>query len=222
MALSAHRDHQFVGHRVIRTQLSTQSLHSCRIPTCVNDTYPVDLQPQRNGFKPSQKFFVLRRILSHCFEKFLMLLTVISTGFSPVCSQEIMFSIRMSSCIRNGVELMVAHHNVSMSSFDHALGNHHRINLSRSSVNQVANENHLAFGVLPSSVRELVVHLAQEAFEFVSVSMNITDDVVSDFLTTHHYSSQFLTKCNRPQVSRFAFGAISMSASPNWSGIEEL
>ena len=143
-------------------------------------------------------------------------------------AQEIPWLIRMRSCVRNGVELMVAHHDISVTSLDHTLGNHHRIKLSRSTINQVANKNCFALRMLPRSINQLVIHLAQKTLKFVGVSMNIADDVVPDLRVVTHMASCIPMKLNGPRyfwcrLSRYIqLKRHQNLGSPDGSGVEEL
>jgi hypothetical protein len=87
----------------------------------------------------------------------------------------------VSSGIGDRVEFVVAHDDVSTAAVDHAFDDLQDAQLIGASIDQVPDEDRLAFGMLVDTgqIVAAIVETAQQFFERGGAAMNVADDVVT-------------------------------------------
>jgi hypothetical protein len=139
---------------------------SLRVPACVDDAKPVDLEHDRQRGKPLDDLAVQRAALADRVEKGGVLSpTVLVFSAQPVVPGD-------------GVVLVVPHGACRVPGLEHAADDPDGLELPRSPVDEVADEHGLAPLGVPSSATSLdVPEPVEEAFEVQSRSVDVTDDV---------------------------------------------
>ena len=79
----------------------------------------------------------------------------------------------------DGVEFVISHHRTSCAGFAHGAGNSQNLPLLRTAIYEITNKDHLPLW-MPKDPFDLgVVELVQQSMQSVSMTMNVTGEIVS-------------------------------------------
>ena len=157
-------------------------LHRRRVPACVNDPdlatfFTRQFEPQWEGLEPLQVVITLL-LVRQLFEEFGVALCVL-VALVPARAQKIARFVRVWGGVADGIELVVAHHDVSAAVVDHRLDDLQHLQLSGPAVDEVTDEDRGAFRVsVHALVVLLVAELAQQDRQLFGVAVNVANDVV--------------------------------------------
>ena len=110
----------------------------------------------------------------HLRDGLAVLLLVLWTAFAQVFTGE----LRVFGVVRERIEFVVAHHGESMTSLDHGPNNFERLPNLWPPVDEVAEKNHLAFGMSVNPTGVVIAKFVQQLDEFIGMAVNVTDQVV--------------------------------------------
>ena len=144
------------------------------MPARVDDTDAfVEIEPERPCLEPLDLLGSLfGRELT---EELLVLLLVLVV----VLAHEAVRVRRVLGGVGDGVELVIAHDDLSGASLLHPSDDLQDINVLLASIDQVANEDRLAIGVSVDALRLYVAEAMEESDQFLALAVHIADDVVS-------------------------------------------
>ena len=90
------------------------------------------------------------------------------------------WGFRILRVVSQSVELVIAHDGQGGPFFGHGSDDLKRLTDLRSSVDEVAEENHLAFGMPVFALGLVVAQGSEQMYQFIGVAVNITDQIVHD------------------------------------------
>ena len=149
------------------------------MPARVDDTDAfVEIEPEWPGLEPLDLLGSLfRRELT---EELLVLFLVLVV----VLAHEVVRVRWVFAGVGDGVELVIAHDDLSGASLLHPSDDLQDINVLLASVNQVTDEDRLAVGVPVDALRLYVAEAMEESDQFLALAVHIADDVVATHVTS--------------------------------------
>ena len=142
------------------------------IPTGVDSPQAIQFQPERQSPQPVKCGTQLSRI--QLPQRRLML----AGGPIVVFTQMTTGTFRMGGVVTQCVEFVIAEDCQRISFFDHRSGNVQNLLDLGTAINQVAQKNHLPFGVREDTLAPFVPELFQQQNQLGGMAVNVADQVV--------------------------------------------
>ena len=79
----------------------------------------------------------------------------------------------------DGVEFVISHHRASCAGFAHGAGNSQNLPLLGTAIYEITNKDHLPLRISKNTFDLGVLELAQQSMQSVSMTMNVTNEIVS-------------------------------------------
>ena len=183
-------------HDVFISQNWLCAVNDCLIPAGVNCSKQeitidrvFDFQKERQLFEPRDdllSLLVFQRVL---FQKCFMLAGV----FFTVRTQWIS-CFRVQCVIADRIEFVVSHNGESMTLVHHVANNFNNSTMLAASVNKVTQKNNFGIVMLINTAGFFITKMQQQFFEFISLSVNVSNNVIVTHYFTHlvQYSFPFI------------------------------
>ena len=146
------------------------------VPAGVHHPETVFLDEQRNGVEPLQELVPFVRVIVELFQGFPNKPVVPGV----VLAQPLFPAARPGpGAVAQGIVLVVAHHDAGRAVLHHVPHQVQSLPDARSPVDDVADEDGLALGVLVHAVAFAIAHLLQQPDQGVGAAVDVADDVVT-------------------------------------------
>ena len=165
---------EVVGESAVGTDSCAEVVDRVVVPAGVHHSDVAEVEPERERHEPTEDAAVGRRSELDRVEERLVLVTV-PGGVGPAPVRV----VGIAGGERNGVELVIADDHPGSAVLDHRPRNRDRLELERSSVDQVADEDHLPSGLPVGAITLGIPELLQQGDQLVGTTVHVADDVVS-------------------------------------------
>jgi len=154
------------------------------MPAGVDHAKSRKVQPDWQASKPDQGVLVVDGVLFDLAKKF----GVLARIFLRMTPQE--FSVAVLGRPTDRVEFVISHHCTCCAGFAHGAGNSQNLPLPGTAIYEITNKDHFPLW-MPENTFDLgVVELVQQSMQSVSMTMNVTNEIVS--LDSHQVASALL------------------------------